>query len=77
MLSFYNSDQGQTNFLSTCPCETHLTKTFADRKFAFDVHTLYNWIFGDNPFSRAYHGSQKLMGKYKALRRYDVNHILL
>ncbi|CAF3313388.1 unnamed protein product [Rotaria socialis] len=48
-------------YAQTCPCENHLSRTFADRLFLCDVNTLFELVFGDNPFTHAYHDSQKLL----------------
>ncbi|CAF5177326.1 unnamed protein product, partial [Rotaria magnacalcarata] len=48
-------------YAQTCPCETHLSKTFADRIFLCDIDALFELVFGDNPFTHAYHDSQKLL----------------
>ncbi|CAF3859320.1 unnamed protein product [Rotaria magnacalcarata] len=48
-------------YAQTCPCETHLSKTFADRIFLCDIDALFELVFGDNSFTHAYHDSQKLL----------------
>ena len=47
---------------SSCPCESHLARTFADQVLPFSIDTLFELLFGDNAFARAYHDSQKLIG---------------
>ncbi|CAF4860855.1 unnamed protein product [Rotaria sp. Silwood1] len=54
-------NEQETNYASTCPCETHLSKTFAERVFSYDVDMLFELIFGDNSFTHDYHESQKLL----------------
>ncbi|CAF4324191.1 unnamed protein product, partial [Rotaria sp. Silwood2] len=54
-------NEQQKSYASTCPCETHLARTFAEGIFSYDVDTLFELIFGDNSFSRTYHDSQKLL----------------
>ncbi|CAF1560413.1 unnamed protein product [Rotaria sp. Silwood1] len=54
-------NEQETNYASTCPCETHLSKTFAERIFSYDVDMLFELIFGDNSFTHDYHESQKLL----------------
>ena len=51
------------NYLSSCPCESHLAKVYAEKSFAFPVTQLFELSFGDNSFTRAYHEAQKLLGK--------------
>ncbi|CAF2519216.1 unnamed protein product [Rotaria sp. Silwood2] len=58
-ISFKLDDENVTH-LRTCTCETHLGKTFADRLFSFNVDTLFELLFGDNSFTRAFHSAQKL-----------------
>ena len=53
----------QPTYLSTCPCETHPARTYADRLFSYDVDKLFELTFGDNSFTRAFQESQKLIGK--------------
>jgi hypothetical protein len=53
----------QTTYLTICPCETHLARTYADRLLSYNVNTLFELTFGNNSFTRAYHDSQKLIGK--------------
>lgn len=48
-------------YLSSCPCESHLAKIYAERTFPIAVDQLFDLAFGDNPFTRAYHESQKLI----------------
>lgn len=59
MQSNVNSDVPA--YLSSCPCESHLAKTYAERTFRIPVDQLFDLTFGDNAFSRAYHDSQKLI----------------
>lgn len=47
----------------SCPCETHLAKMYAERVFTYEVDDLFELIFGENSFTRAFHDSQKLTGK--------------
>lgn len=58
-----NSHRGKSTYLSSCPCETHSGKMYADRVFAFEVDEIFDMIFGDNSFSRAFHDSQRLLGR--------------
>lgn len=62
MQSNVNSDT--PTYLSSCPCESHLAKTYAERTFRIPVDQLFDLTFGDNAFSRAYHDSQKLIGRF-------------
>jgi hypothetical protein len=55
----------QPTYLTTCPCETHPARTYADRLFSYNVDTLFELTFGNNSFTRAFHDSQKLIGKRK------------
>jgi len=48
-------------YLSSCPCENHLAKIYAERAFPIAVDQLFDLAFGDNSFARAYHDSQKLI----------------
>ena len=64
-----NSNEGslrnhrQVNYLSICPCESHLTRNFADQiTFTFNVDTLFELLFENNSFTQNYHSSQNLNG---------------
>ena len=52
-----------TMYPLSCPCETHLTKIYAERVFSYEVDELFDLIFGENSFTRAFHDSQKLTGR--------------
>ncbi|CAF1068996.1 unnamed protein product [Rotaria sordida] len=57
----FNLSNETISDIRTCTCENHLTKTYADRLFSFNVDTLYGLLFGDNSFTRAFHKSQNLL----------------
>lgn len=58
----------------TCPCESHLSRTYVDRLFNLNVQTIYEKSFEDNDFTRAYHDSQGLIGNVSSLM---LNHGLI
>lgn len=58
----FDLDDEQRTYLSSCGCETHLTKTYADRSFTLNVDTLFELLFSDNSFTRNFHNAQKLTG---------------
>lgn len=62
LLRFVSIEKEQLNYASTCPCESHPTRTYVDRPFAFKLDALYELSFGENAFTRAYHELQKLTG---------------
>lgn len=64
----YIQDDKSVDYLSSCPCENHLAKTYADRLFAFSVDTLFELLFSDNSFTRHFHNAQKLTGKSRQMR---------
>ncbi|CAF4811660.1 unnamed protein product, partial [Rotaria sp. Silwood1] len=55
------ADDENITYLRTCTCESHLAKTYADRLFSFNVDTLFELLFGDNSFTRAFHNAHKLL----------------
>ncbi|CAF4291049.1 unnamed protein product, partial [Rotaria sp. Silwood2] len=48
-------------YLQTCTCESHPVKTYVDQLFSFNVDTLFELFFGDNPFIRDFHNAHKLL----------------
>ncbi len=60
----YTLDNETKTYLSSCSCENHLAKSYADRLFTFNVDKLFQYLFGDNSFTSDFHNSQKLTGKY-------------
>jgi len=63
LFTLYLDNETKT-YLSSCSCENHLAKTYADRLFTFNVDKLFQYLFGDNSFTSDFHNSQKLTGKY-------------
>ncbi len=57
------STKDTATYLSKCPCETHLARTYAERVLLYPVDQLFELIFGNNSFTRAFHESQKLIGR--------------
>ncbi|UJR14583.1 hypothetical protein I4U23_001578 [Adineta vaga] len=53
-------DTEQINYISKCPCESHLSRLIIDKTLPCHVDKLYELIFEDNVFSRAHRDSQKL-----------------
>ncbi|CAF4978163.1 unnamed protein product, partial [Rotaria magnacalcarata] len=48
-------------YLHTCTCESHPGKTYVDRLFSFNVDTLFELLFSDNSFTRAFHNAHQLL----------------
>jgi hypothetical protein len=63
-------DKEPTISASTDPCKSHLARIYGDRILFYQVDQLFDLIFGDNSFTRAFHDSQKLLGT-------KPNHIFL
>lgn len=50
-------------YLSTCPCENHLSTQLIDRTYSISVQRLFDFIFGgDEQFLREYHQSRRIKG---------------
>ncbi len=62
-MHFYLENEIAT-YPSSCNCENHLAKTYADRLFPMKVNTLFELLFSDNVFTRNFHSAQKLTGKF-------------
>lgn len=52
------------NYLSKCPCESHLATQLIDRTYSISVERLFDYLFGDNDFVVAYHKSRRIKGFY-------------
>ncbi|CAF4989167.1 unnamed protein product, partial [Rotaria sp. Silwood1] len=50
----------ETNYLSKCPCESHLATQLIDRTYSLSVERLFDCLFGDNDFVVAYHASRRI-----------------
>lgn len=61
-LFFLNLDDENANYISSCNCESHLTRTYADRSFTLNVDTLFQLLFSDNSFTQNFHNAQKFTG---------------
>ena len=62
---------------STCTCNQHLSKTYTDRLFGFNVDTLFELLFGDNSFTRAFRKAQKLTGNDRCVRQGSQESVVL